>query len=57
MVETRGIVHPVSGATFGYVTFADVASHDDDVLLGHPRGEALRRYSGSLIWTLFKNLW
>ena len=45
MVETRGIVHPASSATFGYVTFADVASHDEDVLLGHPRGEALRRYS------------
>ena len=26
-------------------TFADVASHNEDVLLGHPRGEALRTYS------------
>ena len=45
MIETRGIVHPVRGATFGYVTFADVASYDEDVLLAHPRGEALRTYS------------
>ena len=45
MLETRGIVHPVSGANFGYVTFADVASHDEDVRLARPPGEALRMYS------------
>lgn len=45
MIETRGMVHPVRGATFGYVTFADVASYDEEVLLAHPRGEALRTYS------------
>jgi len=45
MVKTRGIVQPLKGATLGYVTFADVASHDEDVLLALPRGEALRTYS------------
>ena len=45
MVETRGIIHLKSGATLGYVTFADVASHDEDVLLARPCGEALRMYS------------
>ena len=45
MVKTRGIVQPISGATFGYVTFADVASHDEDVLLARPRDETLRTYS------------
>ena len=46
MVETRGIVHPESGTTLhlGYVTFADVASHDEYVPLACPRGEALRTY-------------